>query len=58
MSERAFAASNLTAMKIIDIRGILNMEPVRAEPMSGTGQRITFTAISMKRKSCSEMGTL
>ena len=29
MSERAFAASNLTAMKIIDIRGILNMEPVR-----------------------------
>lgn len=29
MSERAFAVSNLTAMKIIDIRGILNMEPVR-----------------------------
>ena len=29
MSERAFAASDLTAMKIIDIRGILNMEPVR-----------------------------
>lgn len=32
--------------------------PCGAEPMSGTGQRITFTAISMKRKSCSEMGTL
>ena len=29
MSERAFAASNLPAMKIIDIRGIPNMEPVR-----------------------------
>ena len=29
MSERTFAASNLPAMKIIDIRGILNMEPVR-----------------------------
>ena len=29
MSECTFAASNLTAMKIIDIRGILNMEPVR-----------------------------
>ena len=29
MSERAFAASNLPAMKIIDIRGMTNMEPVR-----------------------------
>ena len=29
MSECAFAAADLTAMKIIDIRGIPNMEPVR-----------------------------
>ena len=29
MSERTFAAADLTAMKIIDIRGIPNMEPVR-----------------------------